>query len=97
MLYKPGTKEDLDEIGCLIRKAIEHMEHQGIHQWDELYPTQEDFLDDIDKNSLYVAVEDDKIIAVYTISQECDEEYHTLEWNNPDESANSAIPSICEG
>ncbi len=87
MQYRLGTKEDLSEIVCLIQKAIDHMEHQGIYQWDELYPTRDDFFSDIDKNTLYVAVEDDKIIAVYVISQECDEEYHTCEWNNPDERA----------
>lgn len=87
MQYRPGTKEDLDEICSLIGKAIEHMENQGIHQWDELYPTQEDFSDDIDKNTLYVAAENGKIIAVYAISQECEEEYHNWEWESPDESA----------
>lgn len=87
MQYRLGTKEDLDEICCLIRISIEFMEHQGIHQWDELYPTKEDFLDDIDKDTLYVAVEDDKIIAIYVINQECEEEYHKCEWENPNESA----------
>jgi len=71
----------------LIENAIELMRCQGIHQWDELYPTKEIFLDDINNNTLYVAVEDEKIIAVYVINQECDEEYHTCEWENPDESA----------
>jgi len=85
--YRPGRKEDLDEICRLIRIAIELMEQQGIHQWDEFYPTREDFSDDIDKNTLYVAVEDDRIIAVYVINQECDEEYFDWEWENPDDSA----------
>lgn len=87
MQFRPGTKEDINEIDCLIRKAIEHMEHQGIHQWDEVYPTREDFLYDIDMNTLYVAVEDDKIIAVYVINQDCDDEYYDWEWKNPDDSA----------
>jgi hypothetical protein len=65
MQYRPGTKEDLDEIGTLIKKAIELMDSHGIHQWDELYPTKEVFLDDINKNTLYVAVEDERIIAVH--------------------------------
>lgn len=87
MQYRLGTKEDLDEIGFLIRKAIEHMEQQGIYQWDEFYPTQEDFLYDIDNNTLYVACEDDKIIAIYVISQECADDYYEWKWENPDDSA----------
>ena len=94
MLYRLGKREDLDEICCLIKKAIELMERQGIDQWDELYPTKEVFLDDIEKNTLYVAVEDDKIIAVYVINRECDEEYHKCEWENPDESA-CVIHRLC--
>ncbi len=87
MQYRPGRKEDLDEIVRLVGKAIEHMERQGIYQWDKYYPAKEHFIDDIDKDSIYVAVEDDKIIAVYVINQECDEEYHEWEWKNPQESA----------
>jgi len=37
MHYRPATVEDLDEICCLIRRAIELMEQQGIYQWDEQY------------------------------------------------------------
>lgn len=87
MLYRPATKEDLNEICCLIRRAIELMERQGIYQWDELYPAREHFLEDINNDSLYLAVQDDKIIAVYVINQECFEAYHKCEWKNPEESA----------
>lgn len=94
MQYRPGTKDDLDEIVLLIGKAIEHMEHQGIRQWDELYPSLDAFLDDINKNALYVAIENDKIIAIYVISQECDEEYHRCEWMNSEENA-GIIHRLC--
>lgn len=87
MQYRLGSKVDLNEIYCLVRKAIELMEHQEIHQWDELYPAKEDLLDDIDKKTLYVAVDDGRIIAVYVINQECDEEYHNCAWKNTDETA----------
>jgi len=87
MQYRLGNKDDIDEICRLVRKAIEHMKNQGINQWDELYPARKDFSDDIDKKTLYVALENDRIIAIYVINQECDEEYHEAEWKNPNESA----------
>lgn len=87
MHYRPGTIEDLEDIELLIKKAIELMENQGIHQWDKFYPTKEDFLEDIEKNSLYVAVEENQIIAIYVINQECDDEYRYCKWENPDEGA----------
>jgi len=85
--YRLGTKDDLKEICCLIKKAIEHMEQQGIHQWDELYPSEEVFLDDIVNNTLYIAIEDDKIIGIYVINKECAEEYYNCQWENPEETA----------
>lgn len=87
MQYRLATKKDLDEICCLIGKAIEQMEEQGIHQWDELYPSREVFLNDIDNNTLYVATVNDKIVAVYVINLDCDDEYYECEWDNPAESA----------
>jgi len=87
MHYRLGTVDDLNEIYGLISDAIQLMEKQGIHQWDEFYPTKEVLLDDINSHTLYVAVKDEKIVAIYVLNQECDEEYHTCEWHNPDESA----------
>lgn len=87
MKFRLGKKEDLDEIACLIKKAIEKMEEQGIYQWDELYPTEEVFLDDIENNTLYVVQEEDKIVAVYVINQDCADDYYNFEWKNPDEGS----------
>jgi len=85
--YRPGRKEDLDEIFRLVRRAIENMERNGIRQWDEQYPARADLENDIEKNTLYVAVEGDKIIAIYVLNRECDEEYRRCRWHSPDESA----------
>ena len=87
MQYRPGRKEDLDEIFRLVRRAIENMERNGIRQWDEQYPARADLENDIEKNTLYVAVEGDKIIAIYVLNRECDEEYRRCRWHSPDESA----------
>lgn len=43
MEFRRGTIEDLDHICCLTESAIKRMEAQGIHQWDEVYPSREDF------------------------------------------------------
>lgn len=63
------------------------MEKQGIKQWDELYPTKADLLNDIHKNTLYVAINDAKMVAIYVISRECDEAYTKCKWENGDETA----------
>jgi len=87
MEYRLGRKEDIEKISALISDAIKEMESKGIHQWDEIYPTVEDFTDDISKSDLYVVIEKDKLAAIYVISDEADEAYKKADWQYPDESA----------
>lgn len=80
MKYRLGQLEDLDEICSLVQRAIAEMERQGIHQWDEIYPTRSDFENDIRKESLYLAFKEDTLVAFYVISCECDEQYQRGHW-----------------
>lgn len=82
--YRAGTKEDLPNICEMVRRAIAQMEQNGIRQWDELYPTEEDFQNDIEKNQLFAAWAQGKIAAVCTLNQECDEEYQNGDWKYRD-------------
>lgn len=68
MEFRQGTIEDLDHICCLIESAIKRMEAQGIHQWDEVYPSREDFVHDIINGILYTVTENNRLIAIYVIS-----------------------------
>ena len=54
IVYRLGTKHDLDAICLLIQRAINEMESHGIYQWDEIYPAREDFEEDIEKQTLYL-------------------------------------------
>ena len=67
--------------------AIREMESHEIFQWDDLYPTREDFLEDIEKKSLYLVLEGNIIVAMYVISGESDEAYNNVNWNCTDETA----------
>ncbi|WP_296031098.1 GNAT family N-acetyltransferase [uncultured Treponema sp.] len=85
--YRLGKLEDIETITALIQEAIKEMEKHDIFQWDELYPTAEDFEADIRKGNLYVAEENGKIIALYMISGESDEAYNNAEWKYPRETS----------
>lgn len=80
MEFRQGTMDDLKSICSLIAEAIETMEKQGIHQWDEIYPTREDFANDITNGTLYTVTEESWLIAIYTISTEYEPEYLNAEW-----------------
>lgn len=83
--YRKATSDDIEEICSLISHAIDEMIRHDILQWDELYPTREDFLADINKNHLYVGLIDKRIAVVYALNQECDAEYQNGLWKYPDE------------
>lgn len=82
--YRLANAGDLDEICLLIHNAIYEMEAHGIFQWDDLYPIREDFQEDIEKQSLFLALDGDRLAAIYVINGEADEEYNNAKWECPD-------------
>ena len=82
--YRLAGLEDLEEICSLVQGAIASLIEQNILQWDELYPTQEDFREDIRKSQLYVGMIDGQIAVIYTLNQECDDEYMKGKWRFED-------------
>lgn len=85
IIYRQGIIEDLDTINSLIFKSIKQMKKQGIQQWDELYPTCEDFREDIELGNLYVGFEKEQIVVIYVLNQEADDDYKMGQWRNLEE------------
>ena len=52
MEFKKATENDIEEICLMVKSAITVMNQNGIPQWDEIYPTKEEFLDDIRDSNL---------------------------------------------
>ena len=80
LVYRKADPDDIEEICNIIHNAVGVMEQQHIFQWDDLYPTKEDFQEDCDKGQLYVGLVDGQIAVVYTLNQECDKEYENGKW-----------------
>lgn len=81
IIYRKAEENDIEDICSLVSCVVEKMESQNIFQWDSFYPVEEDFLEDIRKRELFVGVKDNKLVAMYTLNQECDEEYQEGNWN----------------
>ena len=84
MEYRLAEKRDIDSVCEIISSAIVEMERNNIYQWDEIYPTEEDFLTDMEAGQLHVGIEDGEIAVVYTINKETDEQYANGAWKYPD-------------
>ncbi|ONI41642.1 hypothetical protein AN639_03210 [Candidatus Epulonipiscium fishelsonii] len=67
--------DDIDRIVEIKNLAIAQMGKNNIYQWNELYPTKEDFLCDIKNETLYVVEENSKIGAAACIDQNIPSEY----------------------
>lgn len=84
MNYSKATKEQTKEVFSVFSAAINHMEQQGIHQWDEIYPDLPTITEDITKNQMYIGKIDEKIAVCFVLSEEYDEEYKNGKWQWPD-------------
>lgn len=82
--FRQGSREDLPEITALVKAAVSQMEQRGIMQWDELYPTGEDFAEDISGKQLYIGLIGDKIAVIYTLNKLFDEAYKNGAWSMPE-------------
>lgn len=86
IVFRQGKTEDLPEIVELVKAAIVHMDSCGIMQWDEIYPTAEDFASDISEGQLCVGTVNGNIVVTYTLSLLSDEAYSNGKWRMPEKS-----------
>lgn len=80
LLFRKGTKGDMDEVCELFFSGIREMIAGGIYQWDEIYPNREDVEADIENDELYVGVSDGEIAVAFVINKDCDEQYDGGKW-----------------
>ncbi len=83
--YRKAEPNDIEEICSIVHDAVDVMEQNNIFQWDDLYPAQEDYREDIEKSQLYVGSVNCQIAVMYTLNQKCDKEYENGKWKYKDE------------
>ena len=83
MNYRLANESDMGVISDIVKSAIAEMERNNIFQWDDVYPTKDDFLDDIKNRQLFVGILDGDISVVYAINKEYDEQYNNGNWKYP--------------
>lgn len=77
-----ATIDNIPEILELVQKVIEEMNSNDITQWNDQYPPLEIFSNDIEKDTLYVMRDDEKIIGIIVLSDEQDKEYEPVKWTD---------------
>lgn len=73
--------EDTKEIMQIIKETIAEMRTYNNTQWDENYPQEKDFMNDIQKGDLYVAEREGKLVGFICINKVEPVEYNGLNWS----------------
>ena len=85
---------EIKDILQITRACAIKMVGNGIYQWNEQYPTEQAFLNDLERNELYVNEHEGQIIGAIVISTLMDEEYIPIKWMTPNGN-NTYIHRVC--
>ena len=79
-MIRKGTITDIEAIIDLTKSCAKHMISKGIFQWNEHYPNKEAFINDVNRNELYVLELGNQIAGTVVVSTLMDEEYVPIQW-----------------
>lgn len=86
MNLRLSNLNDLPKLKLMYKEIIDNMNKNNIEIWDDIYPC-EFFIDDIEKNRLYLLVEDNEVIVgAFTLCESNSGENY-VKWDNKDEKA----------
>ncbi|WP_439424978.1 GNAT family N-acetyltransferase [Oenococcus alcoholitolerans] len=93
IFLRKSTKEDLPEIKKIFDSARATLKSQDIDQWQNSYPNESHLVNDIDSDSAYILVYDQKIAATGSITYGEDQEYTQIkgQWQNGQNKDYAAI------
>jgi ribosomal protein S18 acetylase RimI-like enzyme len=78
MEIRYATLNDLDTIMHLVNQAKSYFKSHDIDQWQDGYPNEESFKDDIKKNHSYVLVDQDHVIGTMYFALEQEPTYDVI-------------------
>lgn len=83
-MIRHAKPSEIQKILSITGACAHRMTSEGIHQWNDLYPSSDAFFKDIERNELYVLIEQDELIGSIAISTLKDAEYETVQWLQSD-------------
>ncbi|GAB3974801.1 GNAT family acetyltransferase [Spirosoma terrae] len=75
MTIRPATRSDLPNLMKLVKVVVPLMREAGNFQWDDTYPNETVFGQDIDKAQLWVADIDGQLAGVAALTEDQEPEY----------------------
>ena len=85
-MIRKAEKTDIKSLINITKSCAKSMIGKGIFQWNKHYPSQSVFINDLDRQELYVLEVNYKIIGCIVISTFIDEEYVPVKWLTPNKN-----------
>lgn len=82
-MIRPAKISEIPDILSITWACAQKMQENGIFQWNEHYPSEVAFKKDVERDELYVAEENGRILGAIVISTFMDEEYVPIKWLTP--------------
>lgn len=79
-MIRNAVKDDIKAIMKIIKKTIEEMQSYNNDQWNETYPSEEDFIIDIENGDLFVIEREGELAGFACINKVQPLEYKELNW-----------------
>ncbi len=79
-MIRKAVATDIEAIIALTKACAKAMVAKGVYQWNEHYPNKDAFINDINRNELYVLEIDAQVGGCIVISTHMDEEYMPINW-----------------
>lgn len=85
-MIRRAKLSEISDILAITKACATFMEQKGIFQWNEHYPSEQSFLNDLKRDELFVLLEDEEIIGTIVVSTFMDEEYIPIAWLTENQS-----------
>ena len=69
----------INDVMVIINQAKAYFKRNGINQWQDGYPNEESFHNDINQNKSYILIDDDKVIGTMFFAIQNDPTYNYIE------------------
>lgn len=82
-MIRKALLNDIDELLKITKACAIDMIAKDIYQWNEFYPNKQAFINDVERDELYVFEVNNTLIGCVTVSTFMDEEYIPIRWLTP--------------
>ncbi len=79
-MIRQANIKDAAEIMECFKAVVAKMQSMGLYNWSEAYPSLEKVTADIENESLFVTLEDGRIVGMMTLDEKQDRQYVHLKW-----------------